>query len=151
MLVPAGIIWPCPRSISLIGPRKCTGSGGNSRIASLKTWNTIELTLILYSWWERCACEMHLDFIYNDSMSLNALDIFGNEVSVWPSQSEFERVFQAWPMYPKERILSYMWGEARSVLQTVIGGNANGVIFKLLLTNYSYLKNGSVNQSMSIV
>ena len=36
----------------------------------------------------------------------------------------------------KDRIISHMWGEAKSVLQTVIGGNANGDVFKLRLTYY---------------
>ena len=41
-----------------------------------------------------------------------------------------------------------MRGEAKSVLQTVFGGNANGVIFKVLLSYY--FENGRVNQTMSI-
>jgi len=37
------------KKVSLIASRKCIGVGGSSRKASLKTWNTIELTVILYN------------------------------------------------------------------------------------------------------
>jgi len=43
---------------------------------------TIELTLILYSWWERSSYEMHIGYVYKDNESLIGLDIFRNEISV---------------------------------------------------------------------
>ena len=148
MLVPAGIIWPCPRSISFIACRKSTGTGGNSRIPSLRTWSPMDLTMILCNWWERRVCEMHLGFVYKDSVSFNGVDIVGNEILMWARLSDFERVLTRMTYVSKDRILSHMWGEAKSVLQTVIGGNPNGVVFKFLLTYY--FENGRVNQSISM-
>ena len=121
MLVPSGIMWPFPRSISSIACRKCSGTGGNSRIASLKTWNTIELTLILYSWWERCTCEMHLGLVYKDNKFLIGIDILRNVVSVWASLSDFERLLLSWRIYREERIRSHMWGEAKSYKHSLVG------------------------------
>ena len=122
MLVPAGIIWPFPRSISLIASRKCIGAGGNSRIASLRTWKTIELTLILYSWWERSTCEVCLGYVYKDSDSLIGVGILRNEISLWARLSDCKNLLHAWPIYPKWRILSHVSGEAKSCLQTVLVG-----------------------------
>ena len=51
-------------------------------------------------------------------------------------------------MYRKERMGCHMCGEAKCVVQTVIGGIANGVVFKLLLTYY--FENGRVNQRITI-
>jgi len=48
----------------------------------------------------------------------------------------------------KDRLLSHICGEANCVLQTAIGGNANGAVFKLLLTYY--FENGMVKQSISM-
>jgi hypothetical protein len=39
-------MWPFPKSTSLIASRNWNGSGGNSRIVSLNTWNKIKLTVI---------------------------------------------------------------------------------------------------------
>ena len=82
MLVPAGIIRPCPRSISLFGCRKSTGTDGNSRIASFKTRNTINLTLLLYNGTEGITCEMYLGFVYKENESLIRMYIVRNETYV---------------------------------------------------------------------
>jgi len=91
--------------------------------------------------------EMHLGFVYRDSESLNGKDIVRNEIQVWGRQW-FRKGVTRMTYVSKERILSHMWGEAKSVLQTVIGGNASGDVFEFLLTYY--FENGRLNQTMSI-
>ena len=109
----------------------------NNRIDS----DIIQLVGERYVWIVSCC-------ICKDSESLIGMNVLRNEIPVWARLSDFERVLQAWRMCSKERILSHMWGEAKSVLQTVFGGNANGVVFKLLLSYYFEI--GRVNQTMSI-
>jgi hypothetical protein len=130
----------------LIASRKCTGTGGNSRKASLKTWNTIELTVILYKWCEGRSCEVCLGNVYKDSKSGWVF----SEMRVQCEEDEWLRkgVTRMTYLSKGENTLQCV-RRSRVLLTNCLDGNADGeVIFKHLLTYY--FENGSANQSMSI-
>jgi hypothetical protein len=148
MLVPAGIIWPFPRSISFSASRGCTGTGGNSRIASLRTWNTIQLTLILYSWWDRNSRKMCLGYSDKESESLIVVDILRNEISVSGRLSDWENVLHSWPLYAKDLNLLPCVKRSKALLTNNIGNADWEGVSKHPFTYY--FENGRVNQSMSL-
>jgi hypothetical protein len=61
-------------------------------------------------------------YVCMDIESLLGTDIPRNEISMWGRMSDFDMVLHPWPMYVKERILSSVSREAKSVLQTVLLG-----------------------------